>query len=189
MGELVAEQMTRLLGSVQRGDGRAAGELLPLIYEQLRQLAAQRMAMERKGHTLDATALVHEAYLRLVGDRDVKWAGRAHFFHAAAEAMRRILIEHARARQGMKRGGGRRRVPLSIVDLADDEQVPEILALDDAISRLERVSAGAAEVVRPRIYAGLSVSVTAEGLGVSQRTVAREWACARAWLFRELGYE
>ena len=189
MGEVVAEQVTRLLGDAQRGDERAAGELLPLIYEQLRQLAAQRMALERRDHTLEATALVHEAYLRLLGDSDVKWSGRAHFFHAAAEAMRRVLIEHARARAGVKRGGGRRRVPLSVLDLADEEQIPEILALDDAVSRLEKVSEGAAEVVRLRFYAGLSIAETAQAMGVSQRTVEREWACARAWLFRELEYE
>jgi RNA polymerase sigma factor (TIGR02999 family) len=163
--------------------------LLPLVYEQLRELARHRMAGERADHTLQATALVHEAYLRLVGNRDLPWSGRAHFFGAAVEAMRRILIDYARARGGPKRGEGRRLIPLGVLDLAAEGQSEEIVALDDAISRLERVSVSMAAVVRLRFYAGLSVEETAEALGVSKRTVEREWAGARAWLFRELGYD
>ena len=189
MESTAPEQLTRLLGAAARGDAHAAQELLPLVYEQLRDLARYRMADERAGHTLQATALVHEAYLRLVGDRDVPWSGRAHFFAAAAEAMRRILIDHARAHGGAKRGNGRRRVPLNVVDLAAPDQSTEILSLDEALSRLEGVSADLAQVVRFRFYAGLSVAETAEALSVTPRTVERRWAAARAWLFRELGYD
>jgi len=189
MESTAPEQLTRLLGAAARGDAHAAQELLPLVYEQLRDLARYRMADERAGHTLQATALVHEAYLRLVGDRDVPWSGRAHFFAAAAEAMRRILIDHARAHGGPKRGNGRRRVPLNVVDLAAPDQSTEILSLDEALSRLEGVSADLAQVVRFRFYAGLSVAETAEALSVTPRTVERRWAAARAWLFRELGYD
>lgn len=183
------EQLTRLLGEAVRGDANAAQELLPLVYQQLRELARHRMADERAGHTLQATALVHEAYLKLVGNRQVPWSGRAHFFAAAAEAMRRILVDHARAHRGPKRGNGRRRMPLNVVDLAAPDQFAEILSLDDALSRLEAVSADLAQVVRLRFYAGLSVEETAEVIGVVPRTVERRWAAARAWLFRELEYD
>jgi RNA polymerase sigma factor (TIGR02999 family) len=189
MESTAPEQITWLLSEAVRGDGHAAQELLPLIYEQLRELARRRMTDERAGHTLQATALVHEAYVRLVGDREVPWSGRAHFFAAAAEAMRRILIDHARAHNGAKRGGGRRRIPLNVVDLAAPDQFAEIVSLDEALSRLEGVSGELAEVVRLRFYAGLSVEETAEALGVAPRTVERRWAGARAWLFRELGYD
>ena len=152
-----AGAVTRLL-NVQVGDA-AAGKLFPLVYEHLKHLARQRMAEERAGHTLQATALVHEAYMRLAGgDGAAAWSGRSQFFFAAAEAMRRILIDHARAHGNLKRGGGRRRLPLnSVLDLAADEQFPEILALDDAVLRLEKVSDSAAAVVRLRFYAGLSI--------------------------------
>jgi RNA polymerase sigma factor (TIGR02999 family) len=146
------------------------------------------MADERAGHTLQATALVHEAYVRLVGGKPIPWAGRTHFFFAAAEAMRRILIDHARARAGPRRGGGRRRVPLhNVLDLAAaEEDFPEILVLDDALSRLEKLSDSVGAVVRLRFYAGLSIEETAKALGVSPTTVKREWTYARAWLAREL---
>lgn len=190
MDPTAPEQLTRLLGEAARGDAHAAGELLPLVYQQLRELARHRMADERAGHTFQATALVHEAYMRLVGGREVPWSGRAHFFGAAAEAMRRILIDHARANGGPKRGNGRRRVPLNVLDLAAPDQSAEILSLDDAISRLEQqLSADLAQVVRLRFYAGLTVEETALSLGVTARTVERRWAAARAWLFRELGYD
>src|SRR5438105_7398141 len=140
MSEMLDGQITRLLGEA-RGDAAASGELFSLVYQQLRQLAAQRMADERAGHTLQATALVHEAYLRLVEGGQAPWASRGHFFFAAAEAMRRILIDHARARGGLKRGGGRQRVPLTnVLDLAAEEEFPQILALDEALLRLEKVS-------------------------------------------------
>jgi RNA polymerase sigma factor (TIGR02999 family) len=168
---------------------RPAADLLPLVYEQLRSLARQRMGAENPGHSLQATALVHEAYLRLTGadGADAKFANPGHFYAAAAEAMRRILIEHARSRGAVKRGGRVRRVNLStVLDLAAAPESGEILAFDDAISRLESEAPEAAQVVRLRFYAGLSVDDTAKALGLSARTVAREWTYARAWLYREL---
>jgi RNA polymerase sigma factor (TIGR02999 family) len=184
------DTVSRLLSCAREGDRDAAARLFPLVYAQLRDLARQRMADERAGHTLQATALVHEVYLKLIGpERAAPWSDRRKFFFAAAEAMRQILVDHARARSGLKRGGGRKRVPLGVLDLAtDDEQLPEILALDEAVSRLEQVSPAVAAVVRLRFYAGLSVEETAEALGISPRTVKREWTYARARLFRELGY-
>ncbi|NOT00927.1 MAG: sigma-70 family RNA polymerase sigma factor [Phycisphaerales bacterium] len=166
--------------------------LLPLVYDELRAIARVRMAAERRDHTLDATALVHEAYLRLIGDRDIPWAGRGHFYVAAAEAMRRILIDHARAANRVKRGGGRAR--LSLLDVADvselaeviQEDSSEMMRFDEAFRRLEGESPDAADVVRLRLFAGLSVQLTADALGVSTATVDRRWAFARAWLYRRL---
>ncbi len=175
-------EVTRVLAAIESGDACAVGKLLPLVYEQLRAIARQRMAQERAGHTLQATALVHEAYLRLVGGQEVAWANRAHFYSAAAEAMRRILIEHARKRDRIKRGGDRCRAPVSVADLAVEQDFEEIVAVDDAIRRLGEEDAQAAKVVRLRFFAGLSVDETARVLEVSPRTVAREWAYARAWL-------
>jgi RNA polymerase sigma factor (TIGR02999 family) len=184
------QQVTRLLNDAQHGGMDAARQLFPLVYQQLRELARRRMAAERAEHTLEATALVHEAYVRLVGGEPIAWEGRQHFFLVAAEAMRRILIDHARARSGPRRGGDRRRVPLNnVLDLAAaaDDNLPEILALDDAVSRLDKVSPTVAAVVRLRFYAGLSVEETADALQISPRTVKREWTYGRAWLARELG--
>ena len=163
-----------------------AGQLFPFVYQSLKELARQRMALERPGHTLQATALVHEAYLRLTGAKGVRFAGRVQFFHAAAQAMRRILVEHARARGRVKRGAGARRVPLSIVDLAHDADRDEILALDEAIRRLEQDTPDIAAVVRLRFFAGLSVDETAEALLMGRRSVDRAWSYARVWLYREL---
>ncbi|HUK64067.1 MAG TPA: sigma-70 family RNA polymerase sigma factor, partial [Dongiaceae bacterium] len=186
MGAEPANRVTRLIHDAAAGSPQAASELLPLVYEQLRAIAQQRMAGERRDHTLQATALVHEAYARLVGDEDVPWQGRGHFFAAAAEAMRRVLIEHARSRGRVKRGGedGRpaKRVPLGVVDLAAAEDSDQIVMLDEAFRRLEGEDPEAAQVVRLRLYAGLSVEETAGALGVSPSTVDREWAFARAWL-------
>jgi RNA polymerase sigma factor (TIGR02999 family) len=159
--------------------------LLPLVYAQLRALAAARMAHERPGHTLNPTALVHEAYVRLADNS--RFANRAHFFAAAAEAMRRILIDRARAKGRQKREGGRTKLPVDVLDLAASEDSDQILAVDDAIRRLDTVLPEAARVVRLRFFAGLSVAETAETLGTSERSVAREWTYARAWLLRELG--
>jgi len=181
-----AGTVSRLISLAREGDPDAAGELFPLVYQQLRNLARQRMAQERAGHTLQPTALVHEVYLKLLGGNKVPFTNQKQFFFAAAEAMRQILIDHARARGGLKRGGDRKRVPLSVVDLAAEEQIPQILALDEAILRLEKVSPDVAAVVRLRFYAGLSVEETAQALGISPRTVKREWTYARAKLFREL---
>ena len=152
--------VTRLLGEVAGGDAAAAGELLPLVYDQLRAVAQQRMNSERPEHTLQATALVHEAFLRLVGPRQIPWESQGHFYAAAAEAMRRILIDHARARKREKRGGERQKVALNVVDLAKAENPDEILALDEAFARLEGQEPEAAAVVRLRFFAGLSVAET-----------------------------
>src|SRR5271155_462657 len=175
-------EVTRILEEAGQGNPHAAAALLPLVYEELRKLAAHRMTAERSGHTLQATALVHEAYIRLVGDRDYPWANRAQFFVAAAEAMRRILIEHARAQKGPRRGGGLRKWPLDVVDLATTDDPEQILVLDEAISRLEQQDANAARLVRLRFYAGLTIDETAQALNVSPMTVKREWTFARAFL-------
>ena len=181
------QPFTRLLDAAQQGDASAATKLLPLVYEQLRTLARQRMASERAGHTLQATALVHEAYLKLVGNQDIRWKGRRHFFFAAAEAMRQILIDHARARGGPKRGGARKRIPMNnVLDLAMKERFPEFLEVDEAISRLEQEAPDLAQTVRLRFYGGLSVDETAHVLKVSASTVRRDWTYARAWLMRQL---
>jgi len=181
-----AEELTRLLNAAGTDRAIAARQILPLVYDELRKLAHGRMNLERADHTLDATGLVHEAYLRLMGNRACSWANRAHFFHAAAEAMRRILIDHARAKAGPKRGGGRLKLPLDVVELAATENAEQILALDEALSRLEEEDQTAAEVVRLRFYAGLSVEEVASATGKSARTVKREWAFARAYLLRRL---
>jgi len=182
-------EATRILQSPNAPDSETAERLLSLVYEQLRKVAQQRMASERADHTIGATALVHEAYLRLVGDRVVPWQNRAHFFAAAAEAMRRILVDHAKARARIKRLGPapwRRRVLLDVVELAATADSDGILSVDDAVCRLERQDEELGRIVRLRFYAGLSESEVAELLGVSNRTVRRSWTLARAWLRREL---
>lgn len=190
MGEAVPGNVTRLLNSAAAGDLQAPGQLLDLVYESLRGIAYQRMAGERGAHTLQATALVHEAYIRLLGKPDIQWTGRGHFFRAAAEAMRKILIDHARARSAEKRGGGRAALSISsVADLASPVDPAGFLALDEAISRLGQVDSQAAEVVRLRFYAGLSEEDVADTLGVSPRTVRRDWAFARGWLRDKLESE
>jgi RNA polymerase sigma factor (TIGR02999 family) len=180
--------VTRILYAIEGGDAKAAAELLPLVYDQLRKTAQQRMSGERADHSLDATALVHEAYLKLVGDdaAGLQWANRAHFFAAAAEAMRRILVDHARAHGRLKRGGGQARLSLTVATLGAEENPQEIVALDDALRRLEKQDERMARIVSLRFFAGLSVEETARAMDVSPRTVKREWATARAWLYREL---
>jgi RNA polymerase sigma factor (TIGR02999 family) len=160
--------------------------LLPLVYDQLREIAGRRMGGERRGHTLDATGLVHETYLRMLAGQRLGWESKAHFFAAAAEAMRRILVDHARARDRVKRGGGRPRLPLDVVDLATREDPEEILSVEEAIRRLEMRDERLARVVKLRFYAGLSEEETAQALGVTDRTVRRDWTLARAFLQREL---
>ena len=178
--------VTGILVAIERGNARATDELLPLVYDQLRRIAQQKMMEERPGHTLQATALVHEAYLKLVGSEDIKWTSRAHFFAAAGEAMRRILVDHARERGRIKRGGDRDRMPLNVAELAAEQNSSQILALDEAIRRLEREDARVFRVVMLRFFAGLSVEETAKAMNVSERTVKREWAFARAWLCNAL---
>jgi RNA polymerase sigma factor (TIGR02999 family) len=178
--------ITRLLDEASTGSQKAIRELLPLVYRELHVLASKRMASERPEHTLQATALVHEAYLRLVGAQQITWKGKGHFCLAAAEAMRRILIEHARKRGRIKRGGDYKRVSLDIEILARKAQPDEIAALDDAIRRLEQKDPRMGKIVQLRFFVGLSVAETAAALGLSDRTVRREWALARAWLHREL---
>ena len=172
-------------GSTAFRDG-ASGELLDAVYEHLRAIARQRLNAENPGHTLQATALVHEAFIRIGQDRLVPFKNRAHFFATAAEAMRRILIDHARAKGAAQRGGEAVRTPLSVVDLAVDSDPAEILALDEALVRLEQAEPEVAAVVRLRFFAGLSGDDTAEALGLSPRQVDRLWAYARAWLLREM---
>jgi RNA polymerase sigma factor (TIGR02999 family) len=174
---------TRLLDAAAAGDPRAAAELLPLVYDELRKLAAARLADEKPGQTLQPTALVHEAYLRLVGGcQPQEWCGRGHFFAAAAEAMRRILINRARDKQRHKRGGGRERVELDA--LTDPATAPDadLLELDDALTRLTGVNAPAAELVKLKFFAGFTLHEAAAALGVPPRTADRLWAFARAWL-------
>lgn len=179
--------ITQILADM-KGEGRQAvmDRLLPLVYDELRSLARSHLRNERIEHTLQPTALVHEAYLRLLGAARPSWNDRRHFFGAAAEAMRRILIEHARKRGRAKRGGKRVRVDLSGVDLASDEDLEQVVALDDAFRRLEEQDPRAADVVRLRVFAGLSVEETARATDLSERTVKREWAFARAWLYQAL---
>lgn len=193
------DDATLLLARAADGDQAAANRLLPLVYEQLRKAAQMEMNRERADHTLNATALVHEAYLKLVGPRDVAWANRAHFYAAAAEAMRRILLDHARARGREKRGGGGggggRLGPeghaaiSSVADLVACEDPEEIVRLDEALRRLEQEDPEVAQVVRLRFYAGLTGEQTASTLGRSAATVDRDWAWARAWLYRQLRSE
>jgi len=179
------ETVTILLNDAASDDERLE-RLLPLVYEQLRATAQRALAAERPDHTLQATALVHEAYLRLVGEREIPWSGRAHFYAAAAEAMRRILLDHAKARGRVKRGGGREKLALaSVLDLAREDSA-EIVRFDEAFRRLEEESPEAASVVRLRFFAGLSVEQTAEALGLSVSTANRRWSFARSWLQLEL---
>lgn len=186
MGGQPAQQVTQILGAIHEGDSRAADELLPLLYDELRKLAQHRMASEPAGHTLTATALVHEAYLRLVQDREAEWDSRGHFFAAAAEAMRRILVERARKYAGPKRGGGRRRVAIEDSDLTFDIDPAEMLALDEALDELEQTDPRMQKITKLRYFAGLTVQETAAALGISPRTVNIEWSYARAWLYKRL---
>jgi RNA polymerase sigma factor (TIGR02999 family) len=181
------EDISYLLNAMEHGDPGAASQLLPLVYEELRRLAAQRLAQEKPGQTLEATALVHEAYLRLLGpDAQQHWNGRAHFFGAAAQAMRRILVENARRKQSLKHGGDRDRQGLQGADLIGPEPREDLLALDEALTKLAAGNSQAAELVQLRYFAGFSLPEAAEMLGISSRTAGRVWAYARAWLRREM---
>ena len=176
--------VTQILGAIAQGQTQAADELLPLIYTELRQLAAARLRQERPGQTLQATALVHEAYLRLVGnDPPVKWEHRGHFFAAAAEAMRRILVERARRKKRLRHGGGLRRVELQEPDLTIEGPSIDVLSLNDALQQFEQQQPRKAELVKLRYFAGLSEEDAAAALGISRATAARWWAFAKAWLY------
>lgn len=179
--------VTRILSAIEQGEPQASERLLPLVYDELRKLAAQRMALEMPGQTLQATALVHEAYLRLVGgEQPQRWSSRGHFFAAAAEAMRRIVLNRARDRQRLKRGGGRRRVDLQQLMLASDVPDDDLIALDEALERLSVHDSPSAELVKLLFFAGLTLDEAAQARGISRRTADRHWAYARAWLYREL---
>jgi RNA polymerase sigma factor (TIGR02999 family) len=180
--------VTHLLSAVEQGDARAAERLLPLVYDELRKLAAHRLAQEKPGQTLQATALVHEAYLRLVGGGAASsgWGSRGHFFGAAAEAMRRILVENARRKRAVKHAGDRARVSLEGLDLADEAPPEQMLALDEALTRLAAEDPQKAELVKLRFFAGLSIEATAQALAISPATAKRWWNFARAWLLQEI---
>jgi RNA polymerase sigma factor (TIGR02999 family) len=179
--------VTRLLDAAAAGDRQAAADLLPLVYDELRQLAAARMAAEAPGHTLDATALVHEAYVRLVDVETAQhWNSRGHFYAAAAEAMRRILVENARRKKALRRGGNRRRLDLDLAEPAAPRVSDDLLALDEALEKLAAQDRGKAELVKLRYFAGLTMEQTAETLGISLATANRWWNYARAWLHQEI---
>jgi RNA polymerase sigma factor (TIGR02999 family) len=190
-------EVTRILSAIEDGDDRAAGGLLPLVYDELRKLAAQRLSREKPGQTLQATALVHDAYVRLVDVKNAQhFNGRAHFFAAAAEAMRRILVERARQAGRLRHGGGRHQLDLDQLDSlqlqldptgADQARIEELLALDEALSRLEREEPAVAAVVKLRYFAGMTIEDAAVALAISVRTANRHWAYAKAWLYQQLG--
>ncbi len=178
--------VTRILSAIEQGDPQAAEQLLPLVYEELRKLAQQRLAQEQPGQTLQATALVHEAYIRLVEGRDAqRWDGRGHFFAAAAEAMRRILVDNARRKLAEVHGGGRRRVELAEGDWLSRSTPEDIVSLDDSLSRLAVYDREAAEVFKLRVFAGMSLDEAARSLGLARTTAYRHWTYARAWLMAE----
>ena len=181
--------VTRILSQIQQGDPTAAGQLLPLVYEELRKLAAQRLRKERTGHTLQATALVHEAYIRLVKPDELHhWDSRGHFFAAAAESMRRILVENARRRNRLKRRVSLERRDLTLLHEATDATPEDLLSIDEALSELGIQHPEKAELVKLRFFAGLTVPEAAEAMGISPSTADRYWSYARAWLFRKLHY-
>lgn len=180
--------VTRLLAAINKGDQQAMAELMPVVYDELRRLARSHMAGERADHTLDPTALVHEAYLRLIGQSSPHWAGRRHFFGAAADAMRRILVDHARSKHAAKRGGQLQRVSLESdpADRAPELDLADLLALDEALARLEAASPAKAQLVKLRYFAGLTLDEAAAAMEISLATAKRYWIYARAWLFKEM---
>lgn len=180
-------EVTRILSAIDQGDPHAPEKLLLLLYNELRQLAAQRLRKEKPGQTLQTTALVHEAYLRLVADENTThWNSKGHFFAAAAEAMRRILVEQARSKQRLKRGGGRQRVDLDDIEVGVEGPQDDLVALDEALTRLAERHPEKAELVKLRYFAGLTISDAAKSLGISTATADRYWTYARAWLCREV---
>lgn len=180
-------RVTQILDTIAAGDGKAADELLPLVYDELRRLAARKLAHERPGQTLQATALVHEAWLRLTGNENTPWAGRAHFFNAAAEAMRRILIDNARRKNAQRRGGGQRPVNIDDVEVAATGTNEQIVAVHEALEKFAARDSRKAELVKLRYFLGLTLEETAELMKISVPTAKRWWTYSRAWLFREIG--
>ena len=183
------KDVTRLLEQLQAGDRNAVADLVPLLYDELRQLASKYLRRERPGHTLQATALVHEAYLRLVDQKDVGWQNRSHFFGVAAQQMRRILVDHARNRHAAKRGGSAPKVTLDEALVVSDQAAEDVLQLNELLSRLGERDEQQARVVELRVFGGLTVEEAAEALDISPATVKRDWAMAKAWLTREIQRE
>ena len=180
-------EVTRILSAIEQGDPQAAEQLMPLVYDELRKLAAQRLAQEKPGQTLQATALVHEVYVRLVDvEKAQHWDSRGHFFAAAAEAMRRVLIDGARRRTTQRRGGEAKRQPLIGIEAAMPESDDELLAVDEALGRLQQIDPTKAKLVELRYFAGMTIPEAAQALGISMTTANRYWAYARAWLHEEL---
>jgi len=178
--------ITLVLDAINRGESQASEKLLPLVYNELRNLAAARMLQESAGHTLQPTALVHEAWLRLAGDSKQNWKGRAYFFAAAAEAMRRILVEHARRKSRLKHGGNQQRMNIEDLELADSTPDDKILLVNDALENLERSNPERARVVTLKFFGGMTNKEVADTLGIGERSVDRHWVCAKAWLFQKL---
>ena len=183
MAQAPTHDITNLLHQWRDGEQAALDELMPLVYQRLRQLAASQLRFERANHTLEPTALVHEAYLRLAGQREIDWQNRAHFFGAAVEVMRRVLVDYARRKKAEKRGDGAQQVSLSVVDHAPSNETVDVLALDEALTELARLDPQQCRLVELRYFGGLSIEETAEVLGLSPATVKRHWLTARAWLF------
>ncbi|MHC4642477.1 MAG: sigma-70 family RNA polymerase sigma factor [Planctomycetota bacterium] len=181
--------VTRILNAIEQGDEKSSEKLLPLVYEELRILAAQKMAQEKPGQTLQGTALVHEAYIRLVGREANNWESRSHFFAAAAEAMRRILIDNARRKKSLKAGGNHKKIDLNnaVVGIEGSGYFDDLIALDDALTKLTKKDKVKSDLVKLRFFAGLTIEQTAEFLGISEATAKRYWTYARAWLNREIG--
>jgi RNA polymerase sigma factor (TIGR02999 family) len=177
-------EVTLVLDAINRGESQASEKLLPLVYDELRRLAASRMAREAAGQTLQPTALVHEAWLQLMGDGERSWQNRAHFFGAAADAMRRILVDKARRKSRLKRGGGQVRVDIADVDIAETTPDEDVLRIDEALEKLEQEDPEQARIVVLKFFGGLTNEEVAENLGISERTVYRQWVCAKARLFR-----
>jgi RNA polymerase sigma factor (TIGR02999 family) len=182
-------EVTEILEAIQRGEATAADQLLPLVYDELRRVAAAKMAHEAPGQTLQPTALVHEAWLRLIGNANPRWENRAHFFGAAAEAMRRILIDNARRKHALRHGGGQQRVPLDDLELAAAAEDAQLLAVHEALDKLAAQDKVKAELVKLRYFVGMTIVEAAEVLGISEPTAKRYWAYARAWLYREITTE